>query len=112
MNTINLTELLRWIFTISGAVIAILEPTLPYLIICTLSILSDCYTAWSLSRRVRKAHPDKVSKDGHKFKSHNFGKVILTILKAYTLIILAFLIQQYITDSWSIDLTKVVAGAI
>lgn len=75
-------------------------------------IVADCYTAWSLSRRARKAHPEKVSKDGKKFKSHNFGKVIVTLLKAYALIIMAFLIQQRIMNGLPIDLTKVAAGAI
>lgn len=108
----NQSEALRWIFTALGAVIAILEPTLPYLIICTLIIFADCYTAWQLSRRARKAHPDRVSKDGKKFKSQHFGKVIVTILKAWALIIMAFLMQTYITDDLPIDLTKVAAGAI
>lgn len=36
----------------------------------------------------------------------------MTLLKAYALIIMAFMIQQHITDSWPIDLTKVAAGAI
>ncbi len=108
----NLSEILRWVFTAVGAIVAILEPTYPYLFICAIMILADCYTAWSLSRRAQKLHPQKVSHDGKKFKSHNFGKVIVTLLKAYALIIMAFFIQQYITDAWPIDLTKVAAGAI
>ncbi|MDE6229200.1 MAG: phage holin family protein [Muribaculaceae bacterium] len=108
----NLSEVLRWVFTAIGAVLAILEPTLPYLIICTVMILADCYTAWSLSKRAQKSHPDKVSQDGKKFNSHNFGKVIVTLLKAYALIVMAFMIQRHITDAWPIDLTKVAAGAI
>lgn len=108
----NLAEILRWIFTVVGAILAIIEPTYPYLFTCTIVILADCYTAWALSKRARKAHPEKVSEDGKKFKSHNFGKVIVTLMKAYALIIMAFLIQKYITDSWPIDLTKVAAGAI
>lgn len=107
-----LSGILRWMFTALGATMAILEPTLPYILICTLMILADCYTAWSLSRRARKAHPDRVSKDGKKFKSHRFGAVILTILKAWALIIMSFLIQRHITDGMPIDLTKVAAGAI
>ncbi len=91
---------------------AILEPTLPYLIICTLMIFADCFTAWQLSKRARKAHPDRVSKDGQQFKSQDFGKVIVTVLKAWTLIIMAFLMQCHITDGLPIDLTKVAAGAI
>lgn len=108
----NLSELLRWVFTAIGAVLAIIEPTYPYLVICTFMILADCYTAWSLSKRARKAHPEKVSQDGKKFKSHNFGKVIMTLLKAYTLIIMAFFMQKYITNGIPIDLAKVAAGAI
>lgn len=108
----NLSEILRWGFTAIGAVVAVIEPTFPYLLICTMMILTDCYTAWALSKRARKSHPDKVSADGKKFKSHNFGKVIVTLLKAYALIIMAFMIQRYITDAWPIDLTKVAAGAI
>ena len=107
-----LSDIFRWMFTVLGAAVAILEPTLPYILICTLVILADCYTAWSLSRRARKAHPDRVSKDGKKFKSHHFGTVILTILKAWALIIMSFLIQRHITDGMPIDLTKVAAGAI
>lgn len=99
-------------FTALGAAVAILEPTLPYILICTLMILADCFTAWSLSRRARKAHPDRVSKDGKKFKSHHFGTVVLTILKAWAAIIMSFLIQRYITGEMPIDLTKVAAGAI
>lgn len=110
MNYIS--ETLRWVFTALGAIVAILEPTFPYLLICTLMIIADCYTAWSLSRRARKAHPDKISIDGKKFRSHNFGKVIMTLLKAYTLIVMAFFIQRYITNGLPIDLTKVAAGAI
>lgn len=106
------SELLRWGFTALGAMMAMLQPALPYILICTLAILADCYTAWSLSRRARKAMPDRVSKDGKKFKSHHFGAVLLTMLKAWTLIVLAYLIQYYITNEMPIDLTKVAAGAI
>ena len=82
----NLSETLRWLFAAVGAITAILAPTLPYLIICTLMIFADCFTAWQLSKRARKAHPERVSKDGRKFKSQHFGLPI--------------------------DLTKVAAGAI
>lgn len=108
----TITQILRWAFAGIGAALAILEPTLPYLLICTLVIFADCYTAWSLSRRAAKAHPDKVTKDGHKFQSHHFGHVLLTLIKSYALIIMAYLISRHITDGIPIDLTKVAAGAI
>lgn len=107
-----ISDILRWAFTAIGAAMAILEPTLPYILICSMMILADCYTAWSLSRRARKAHPDKVSEDGKKFKSKHFGEVLVTLLKAWALIIMSFLIQRHITDGMPVDLTKVAAGAI
>jgi hypothetical protein len=110
--TSSLSEILRWLLTLFGAVLAMLQPTVPYIAICTFMILADCYTAWSLSRRARKVHPDKVSDDGGKFKSHHFGLVVSTIAKSYALIIMAYLIQTTITDGLPVDLTKVAAGAI
>lgn len=95
-----------------GAIVAIIEPTYPYLIICTLAIFADCFTAWQLSRRAKKMHPEKMGNDGGKFKSSHFGSMIVTLIKAWALIILAFLIQRHITDGLPIDLTKVAAGAI
>lgn len=112
MNSTVLSDFLRWTLTLAGAVLAALEPTLPYIGICTLMIFADCYTAWQLSRRARKHHPKKVGKDGKKFKSHHFGRVIGTLLKAYALIVMAYLIQMHITDGMPVDLTKVAAGAI
>lgn len=105
-------EIFRWVFTVVGAVLAMLEPTLPYIIICTIMIFADCFSAWQLSRRVSKAHPTKVGKDGGKFKSQHFGKVLMTLFKAWALIVMAFLIQTHITNGLPIDLTKVAAGAI
>ncbi len=108
----NLSEILRLLFAAIGATLAALDPTLPYLLICTMLIFADCYTAWSLARRAARTHPDRVSEDAHKFKSHHFGAVLVSLMKAYALVIMAYLIQQHITAGLPIDLTKVAAGAI
>lgn len=108
----NVSDIFRSIFALLGAVLAILEPTLPYILICTLLILADCFTAWQLGKRVAKAHPERVKKDRHKFASSHFGKVLITLLKSYFLVIAAYLIQSYITNGLPIDLTNIAAGAI
>ena len=101
----------RSLFSLLGAVVAVLEPALPYIVICTLAVLYDCYTAWSLSRRVKRAHPERI-RDG-KFKSHNAGKAIVTLIKVYALIVLAYLMQVHIIgNALPIDLTKVAAGTV
>ena len=107
-----ISEILRWVFTSIGALVAILEPTLPYILICTVMILADCFTAWSLARRARKAFPDKISDEGWKFKSRHFGEVLVTLMKSWAMIVLAFLMQRHITDGMPVDLTKIAAGAI
>ncbi len=52
----NVSENLRWTFTALGAVLAAIEPAIPYMALCTLMIFADCFTAWSLSKRARKVH--------------------------------------------------------
>lgn len=99
----------RYLFAALGAAVTIIEPALPVFYVCFASILIDCYTAWSLSRRVKKRFADKSS---GKFKSTHAGKVIVTIIKAFVAIILAFFIQRHIICSNAIDLTKIMAGAI
>ncbi len=103
---------MRWLFAALGGLLALLEPTLPYILICSVLIIADCFTAWQLSRRARKAHPERVSKDGKKFKSHYFTRVLETLMKSWAMIIMAYLIQCHITSGLPIDLTKVAAGAI
>lgn len=99
----------KFFFIFLGAIWAVVEPQIPFMLICTLAVLMDCYTAWQLGRRVRKKYPDKA--DG-KFKSEHAGRVFVTLLKIYSLIILAAFIQRYIFEDMPIRLTNIVSGAI
>lgn len=104
--------LLRWIFTALGSIAALFAPAMPYLLICTALIFADCYTAWSLARRVAKAHPQHATADTAKFKSHHFGSVIVTLIKTWTLLCVAFMIETHITSGLPVDMTKIAAGAV
>ena len=108
----NVSDIFRTLFSLLGAMLAVLEPTLPYILICTMLIFADCFTAWQLGKRVKKAHPERARKDGHKFASSHFGKVMITLMKSYFLVIVAYFMQKVITDGLPIDLTKIAAGAI
>lgn len=92
-----------------GALVALLQPTVPFIIICTIAILFDCYTAWSLSRRVKRKYPG--ANDG-KFKSRYAGRVFVTLIKVYALTILAYLVQTFILEGIPIKLANIVAAAI
>lgn len=102
-------SIMKTIFTWCGGLLAIFEPTIPFAVVCTLAVLGDCYTAWSLSRRVKAKHPG--ANDG-KFKSHYAGRVFVTLIKIYALIMLTYLIDQYIVVGLSLALPNIVAGAV
>lgn len=99
----------RYFLSVFGALFAFLEPTLPFIFICTLAILFDCYTAWALSRRVKKKFPG--ANDG-KFKSNYAGRVFVTLIKVYALTILAYLVQTYVLEGLPIKLSNIVAAAV
>lgn len=106
-------EMVSWgcrnLLTMLGALIAMFEPTIPFILICTIAVIMDSFTAWSLSRRVKKKFPGK--NDG-KFKSKNFGRVIVTLIKVYSLTILVFCIDMYIFPDLNLRLPNIVAGAV
>jgi hypothetical protein len=99
----------KYITGLVGAMLATISPTIPFVLICTIAILCDCYTAWALSRRVKKKHPN--ANDG-KFKSSYAGRVFITLIKTYALIVLVFLIENFIFEGLPVKLSNIVAGAV
>lgn len=99
----------RYILSLLGVAVAIIEPTAPFIFVCTLAVLFDCYTAWSLSRRVKKKYPG--ANDG-KFKSVYAGRVFMTLIKVYSLTILAYLVQTHVLEGLPIKLPNIVAAAV
>lgn len=104
-----LSQLGKVVTSCMGAVLAGLQPTFPFILVCTLAILADCYTAWALSRRVKEKYPN--ANDG-KFKSRYAGRVVVTLIKAYVLVILAFLVELHIFEGMPLRLANITAGAI
>jgi hypothetical protein len=101
-------SVIKWLFAGLAAVLSCLKPTVPFALICLFATALDCYSAFSLSKRVKKKHPK--ANDG-KFKSKYANKVFSTILKAYALIVLAYFIDRVIipTDQ-GLYLPNVISG--
>jgi hypothetical protein len=97
----------QWFLGFTGAVIAYLKPTFPFVLICTLAVLYDCYTAFRLSKRVAGKYPG--ANDG-KFKTDYAKRIFSTILKIYSLIVLAFLIEKEIITFLELHLHNIIAG--
>ena len=97
----------KLILGLTGAIVAYLQPTFPFVLICTLAVIVDCYTAFKLSKRVKKHHPE--ANDG-KFKSNYAKRIFNTILKIYVVIVLAYLIDDFIFPFANLYLANITAG--
>lgn len=109
MNTEHLNRLF---FSVIGSIVTALSPTLPYITLCTIAILADCYTAWRLAKRVKAAHPDKTTKDTGKFNSRHFRSVLITLCEVYALLIFAHFTHIYITGDLPFNALKLAAGLV
>ena len=98
----------KWLFAAFGAAIGYLKPTIPFALICLAAVALDCYSAFQLSKRVRKKSPD--ANDG-KFKSKYANRVFNTIIKVYALIVLAYFVDRIIIPTENgLYLPNIVAG--
>lgn len=77
---------------LSGVVIGVIEPTLPYMIICFFALVLDMVSAWRLSVRVKEAHK---AGDG-KLKSLHIKKVFSDFMVICALIVLCYYIDKEI----------------
>lgn len=99
----------RWLMTAVSAIFAIVQPALPYLLICTGFVFLDCYSAWKLAQRVKKAHPRRAS---GKLRSEKMRHVFVTLIEVYAVVLLVYFAQVHIADDLPVNITKVVAGAV
>ena len=60
----------RWVGAAFGAIFAeFIEPSLPYMLICTVAIFFDVITAWQLGRRVAARYPEDAENQAKFFSS-------------------------------------------
>lgn len=108
----NTERIYQMVFSVGSAVVTALSPTLPYILLCTAAVLADCWTAWQLDKRVRKAYPEQTSRNSGKFKSSHFGSVLVTLLQVYLLLIFAHFLHVYVTENLPINALKLSAGLV
>lgn len=106
-NIISITG--RWLMTVVSALFSMIQPALPYFLICLGFVLLDLYSAYKLAKRVSRKFPQKAS---GKFLSEKLGPVFRTIAEICAVVLLAHFTQTYITDEMPFNLTKIVCAAI
>lgn len=92
MTTQITNTLIRAGFATLGGILGAFEKSVPLLFVLTLAVFLDALTAWRLARRLSKKYQDP--RASGKFRSRAFGKVFQTLWLLYSLILLAFMIQD------------------
>ena len=111
-----MNEILKYLWLLIGGIwgwfCGIFEPTFPLIIIASLFILWDAYSAYRLDVRAHRMYPDKTKRHEAKFVSWKFAAVIPTLIERYVLIFMAFLVQKYIFVDVYVPLSFIAAGVV
>lgn len=105
---IMIQTITKYILYAGTAIIAYIEPFLPYIQVCFIAIILDCLSAWDLARRVSATYPDKAK--GGKFTSEGMKRIIDTILKISAVVWLTYMIDTTIVTFAEIYLANIVSA--
>jgi hypothetical protein len=96
---------------ISGWVIGKFEPAFPLIIIATLFVLYDAWSAYELDKRVHIMYP-KRKREKAKFMSYKFRQVIPTLIERFVIIILAYCVERWVFVHVSVPFSYIAAGVV
>lgn len=90
------------------ALFGFLEPTFHFAYILLFAIIADCVSAYDLSRRLAKLHPDVVK---GKFQSNFALKMLKTFSQVYIVVVLLFMVDNHILkDVYDFHLSNIAAA--
>lgn len=88
---------------------AVVRPALPAVALCTAMIAIDTFTAWRLSCRVRRKHPEAPGQPG-RIHSRRLGRALVSLGKVYVLLLVSAAIDVVLTPATSV--LQLSAGAV
>lgn len=97
--------------TLGGLLWSLVLPVMPHVALCTAMVLADTFTAWTLSRRVARAHPDHAAGAG-KLQSRRLARTLATLAKIYALLLLAHAVDVVLMPPFSVSALRFCAGAV
>lgn len=103
MNNLSISKIG---FTTIGSMLAFFQPVWVFFLIAFMALAADCYTAFRLSKRVKRRSGASTGK----FRSSKGKKIIDTIIKVSYAIIFAFLVDKYLIISESFYSVKLLVG--
>lgn len=94
---------------LATALAAVVRPALPAVALCTAMIAIDTFTAWRLSCRVRRKHPEAPGQPG-RIHSRRLGRALVSLGKVYVLLLVSAAIDVVLTPATSV--LQLSAGAV
>ena len=96
---------------IVGWVVGKFSPAFPLIIIATLFVLYDAWSAYELDKRVHIMYPKK-KRDEAKFMSYKFRQVIPTLTERFVIIILAYCVERWVFVHIDVPVSYITAGVV
>ena len=96
---------------IVGWVVGKFSPAFPLIIIATLFVLYDAWSAYELDKRVHIMYPKK-KRDEAKFMSYKFRQVIPTLTARFVIIILAYCVERWVFVHIDVPVSYITAGVV
>ena len=96
---------------IMGWIVGKFEPAFPLIIIATLFVLYDAWSAYELDKRVHIMYP-KQKREAAKFMSYKFRQVIPTLIERFVIIILAYCVERWVFVHIDVPLSYIAAGVV
>ena len=96
---------------IVGWVVGKFEPAFPLIIIATLFVLYDAWSAYELDKRVHIMYPKK-KREQAKFMSYKFRQVIPTLIERFVIIILAYCVERWVFVHIDVPVSYIAAGVV
>ena len=87
------------------------EPAFPLIIIATLFVLYDAWSAYELDKRVHIMYPKK-KREQAKFMSYKFRNVIPTLTERFVIIILAYCVERWVFVHIDVPVSYIAAGVV
>ena len=87
------------------------EPAFPLMIIATMFVLYDAWSAYELDKRVHIMYP-KRKREKAKFVSYKFRQVIPTLTERFVIILLAYCVERWVFVHISVPISYIAAGVV
>ena len=87
------------------------EPAFPLMIIATLFVLYDAWSAYELDKRVHIMYP-KRKREKAKFMSYKFRQIIPTLSERFVIILLAYCVERWVFVHINVPISYIAAGVV